>query len=47
MNCDDVDTLQIDNFQAQIAEGVVPAKFSNVRNLTVINSPVLSTTAPQ
>jgi len=47
MICDDVDTLQINNFQAQTAQGVVPAKFNNVQNLTVINSPVLNNVTPQ
>jgi len=41
MVCVDVDGLQIENFKAKIAGGVVPAIFESVNNLVVRNSPVL------
>ncbi len=44
MVCDDVDGLEIDNFKAQTAEGVAPAKFESVKGLVVRNSPMLETT---
>ena len=37
----DVDGLEIDNFKAQLAEGVPAAKFDGVKNRVVRNSPVL------
>jgi polygalacturonase len=41
MVCDDVDGLEIENFKAQTAEGVVPVKFESVKGLVVRNSPML------
>jgi hypothetical protein len=41
MVCVDVDGLEIDNFKAQVAPGVIPAKFEQVTRLVVRNSPVL------
>jgi len=42
MVCSDVDGLEVDNFQAQVASGVPAATLSdNVRGITVRNSPVL------
>jgi len=39
MVCEDVDGLQIDDMQAKLAEGVVPAWFYRVSDVTVRNSP--------
>jgi polygalacturonase len=39
--CDDVDGLEIDNFKAQIADGVPVARFEAVKRLVIRNSPVL------
>ena len=39
--CDDVDGLEIDNFKAQIADGVPAARFEAVKRLVIRNSPVL------
>jgi len=39
--CSDVDGLEIDNFKAQVAEGVAAAKFEAVKGLVIRNSPVL------
>ncbi|MCE5185930.1 MAG: glycoside hydrolase family 28 protein [Planctomycetaceae bacterium] len=41
MVCIDVDGLEIDNFKAQLAEGIPAAQFEEVRRLVVRNSPVL------
>jgi polygalacturonase len=41
MICVDVDGLEIDNFKAQIAEGVSAARFDGVDGLVIRNSPVL------
>jgi polygalacturonase len=41
MVCVDVDGLEIDNFKAQLADGVPAAQFKNVQRLVVRNSPVL------
>ncbi len=41
MICSDVDGLEVDNFKAQIGDGVTPAKLDNVKNIVVRNSPVL------
>jgi polygalacturonase len=38
---EDVDSLEIDNLKAQVANGVTPARLEGVKNLTVRNSPVL------
>lgn len=39
--CIDVDGLEIDNFKAEVAKGVRPAKFEDVKGLVVRNSPLL------
>jgi len=39
--CVDVRGLEIDNFKAQTAEGVTPARFDDVTGLVVRNSPLL------
>jgi polygalacturonase len=39
---EDIDGLEIDNFKAQVAEGVAPARWEQVTRLTVRNSPLLS-----
>jgi polygalacturonase len=39
--CTDVDGLEIDNVKARLAAGVSAAKFENVKNLDIQNSPVL------
>jgi polygalacturonase len=41
IQCNDVSGLEIDNFKAQLAEGVVASKFENVSGLVIRNSPVL------
>ena len=41
MVCSDVDGLEVDNFKAQIGEGVAPAKLDDVKNVVIRNSPVL------
>jgi polygalacturonase len=41
MVCVDVDGLEIDNFKAQLAEGVPAGRFEDVRRLVVRDSPVL------
>jgi polygalacturonase len=41
IECVDVDGLEIDNFQAQLAPGVPAAKFDSVKNVVIRNSPVL------
>ena len=41
MACLDVDGLDVDNFKAQLATGVPAARFDDVKNLVVRNSPVL------
>jgi polygalacturonase len=40
--CVDVDGLDVDNFKAQLAPGVPAARFDEVKNLVVRNSPVLN-----
>jgi hypothetical protein len=44
--CSDVDGLEIDNFKAQVADGVTPAKFDSVKNVVIRNSPVLKGVEP-
>lgn len=39
--CSDVNGLEIDHFKAELASGVVAAKFDEVKSITVRNSPVL------
>jgi polygalacturonase len=41
MVCDDVDGLEIDNFQAQLAQGVPAAVWTGVKGIVVRNSPAL------
>src|SRR6185312_13418903 len=41
MVCSDIDGLEVDNFKAQLGEGVAAAKFDEVKNITIRNSPVL------
>ncbi len=41
MVCTDVEGLEVDHFQAQLAAGVVPARFEGVKGLVVRDSPVL------
>jgi len=41
MVCADVDGLEIDNFKAQLSEGVSAAKLDGVKNVSIRNSPVL------
>jgi len=41
MVCSDVDGLEVDNFKAQVGDGVAAAKLDNVKNIVVRNSPVL------
>ncbi|MGA2496213.1 MAG: glycoside hydrolase family 28 protein [Tepidisphaeraceae bacterium] len=41
MVCVDVDGLEIDHFKAQVAEGVAAARFDDIKNLIIRNSPVL------
>jgi polygalacturonase len=45
MVCTDVDGLEVDNFKAQIAEGVAAAKLDGVKNIVIRNSPVLKDVA--
>jgi hypothetical protein len=46
MVCVDVDGLEIENFKAQLADGVTPARFEDVKRLVVRNSPVLDGVKP-
>ena len=41
ISCIDVDGLEIDNFKAQLSEGVPAAKFDGVKGLVIRNSPLL------
>ena len=41
IECVDVDGLEIDNFKAQLGEGVAASKFENVTSAVIRNSPVL------
>ncbi len=41
MACVDINGLEINNFKAKVASGVVPAIFTKVKGLTIYNSPVL------
>ncbi|HUA67015.1 MAG TPA: right-handed parallel beta-helix repeat-containing protein, partial [Candidatus Saccharimonadales bacterium] len=42
VECVDVDGLEIDNYQAQLAPGVPAAKFDGVKNVVIRNSPMLA-----
>ena len=44
IECIDVNGLEIDNFKAQLAEGVAASKFENVSGLVIRNSPMLDKT---
>jgi hypothetical protein len=39
--CADVDGLEVDNFKAQIGDGVSAAKLDGVKNVVIRNSPIL------
>ena len=41
MVCSDIDGLEVDNFKAQLGEGIASAKFDGVKNIVIRNSPVL------
>jgi hypothetical protein len=41
IECVDVSGLEIDNFKAQLAEGVAASKFENVSDVAIRNSPML------
>jgi hypothetical protein len=41
MVCSDIDGLEVDNFKAQLSEGVAATKFDGVKNIVIRNSPVL------
>jgi polygalacturonase len=41
IECADVNGLEIDNFKAQLADGVAASKFDNVSGVVIRNSPVL------
>jgi len=41
IECVDVNGLEIDNFKAQLADGVAASKFENVSGVVIRNSPVL------
>jgi polygalacturonase len=43
MVCIDVNGLEIDNFKAQIAAGVTPARLEQVKGIVIRNSPILKT----
>jgi hypothetical protein len=43
IECVDVDGLEIDNFKAQLADGVPAAKFDSIKNVVIRNSPALET----
>jgi polygalacturonase len=47
MVCSDVDGLEIDDFKAQLAPGVVAATFDSVTNVVIRNSPVLDGIPPR
>jgi hypothetical protein len=47
IECSDVDGLEIDNFKAQLAPGVVAATFDSVTNVVIRNSPVLDGIPPR
>jgi polygalacturonase len=47
MVCSDVDGLEIGNFKAQLAPGVVAATFDSVTNVVIRNSPVLDGIPPR
>jgi polygalacturonase len=44
IECVDVSGLEIDNFKAQLADGVAASKFENVSGVVIRNSPVLEKT---
>jgi hypothetical protein len=44
--CMDVDGLQVDNFKAKLADGVPAARFQEVKNLVIRDSPALEGVSP-
>jgi len=47
MVCVDANGLEIDNFKAQVADGISAARFEGVEGLVVRNSPALAQAAPE
>ena len=47
MACADVDGLEVDNFKAQLADGVPAATLDSVTNMVIRNSPVLDGINPK
>ena len=45
MVCSDVDGLEVDNFKAQVGDGVAAAKLEGVKNIVIRNSPILKDVA--
>ncbi|HWC59913.1 MAG TPA: glycoside hydrolase family 28 protein, partial [Verrucomicrobiae bacterium] len=45
MICTDVDGLEVDNFKAQVGDGVAAARLDGVKNIVIRNSPVLKDVA--
>jgi len=45
MVCSDVDGLEVDNFKAQVGDGVAAAKLDGVKNIVILNSPILKDVA--
>jgi len=45
MVCSDVDGLEVDNFKAQVGDGVAAAKLDGVKNIVIRNSPILKDVA--
>ena len=45
--CVDVNGLEIDNFKAQTANGVIPARFDSVKDVVIRNSPAIEAVAPK
>jgi polygalacturonase len=43
--CVDVDGLEIDNFKAQVAEGISASKFDTVKRIVIRNSPLFESAA--
>jgi hypothetical protein len=41
MVCSDVDGLEVDNFKAQLGEGVAAANLEGMKNIVIRNSPIL------
>ena len=43
--CIDVEGLEIDNLKATVAKGIAPARWEEVKNLVIRNSPLLESSA--